>query len=164
MSLGITSGGCWRSLSMITTASPAACFKPAATAISFPKLRDKATALMRGSAAFLALTVSSVRSVEPSSIIRTSKSGVSNSSTGSRRSSRGPMPACSFKTGTTTDNSGLGSPRASFASKGFVSIVFTRVRPRFARAPGHSRGSRLPHPHLRYSLCLPDVQGINRGS
>ena len=50
----IISGGCCRSASMMTTASPRAWSSPAAMAISLPKLRLKDTAPMRGSAALAA--------------------------------------------------------------------------------------------------------------
>ena len=45
---GINAGGCWRSESIVTTASPLATRRPASNAASLPKLRVKRSPLMRG--------------------------------------------------------------------------------------------------------------------
>ena len=81
---------------MITTASPCAWSRPAAIAISLPKLRLNETAPMRGSRALKALITASVSSALPSSTNTTSQAGVMRSSTGRSRAHRDAIPAASL--------------------------------------------------------------------
>jgi hypothetical protein len=66
-SSAMSSGGCCRSASIGTTASPRAWSRPAASAISLPKLRDSATTRTRGSRAASAESTANVASRLPSS-------------------------------------------------------------------------------------------------
>ena len=63
----MSSGGSWRSASIITTASPAACSRPAVSAVWWPKFRDSVTTRMRLSAAASSARIVAVASLEPSS-------------------------------------------------------------------------------------------------
>ena len=72
----MASGGCCRSPSMTTAQSPPAYRRPAATAISLPKLRLKTMALQRGSRALTSASTDEVASLEPSSTKTTSQGRV----------------------------------------------------------------------------------------
>ena len=71
---GIRRGGCCRSASMVTTASPLARLSPASSAASLPKLRLKRTPRMRASCAASSRKRSKVRSLLPSSTTMISQS------------------------------------------------------------------------------------------
>ena len=149
----ISSGGCCRSASISTAASPLAYRKPAAMAISLPKLRLSEIALRRRSWAWMALSVANVASVEPSSMKTTSQSRSRLSSTGRRRAISDGSPRSSLSTGTTTESdrrrgspSGLGLP--ALCGSGIIGSV---------KGP-HERGTASEPPDAVLAMRAPARQ------
>ena len=107
---------------MITTASPLACFSPAAMAISLPKLRLKEMAANRESAAFRSRMRASVPSVDPSSTNSTDQAKSRPSRQLWSSATSASSPAASLRTGMTRVISGRSGTMAARAIARFMPI------------------------------------------
>src|SRR5581483_1693774 len=103
-SFGRSSGGFWRSPSIVTTIDPRARASPACIAGCWPKLRLRRTPRIRASSSCSRSTTAKDPSVEPSSTKISSKSRPASAAV-ARCASSSTDPA-SLKTVTTTDRSG----------------------------------------------------------
>ena len=99
---GMSAGGCCRSASMVITASPVAALRPARSAASLPKLREKRTALMRGSRAAISRSRIKVSSRLPSSTTTISQRAAQVSRMPAITSVACAIPADSLCAGMTT--------------------------------------------------------------
>ena len=145
----ITSGGSWRSASIITVASPRARSRPAVIAAWWPKLRERVTTRTRSSAAAISRSSRGVSSVLPSSTI-TSSNGSPSSAAMTRRWNS-TISSCSLQAGATTLSSVSSRPPLSVSpltrreptwtssgwsnvnSRGVIRVRENRIRPSGSR-------------------------------
>src|SRR4051812_40336831 len=141
-SFGISSGGFWRSPSIVTTMSPRARLSPACIAGCWPALRRKRTPRTRASAACCRSTSAHVPSDEPSSTRMSSHDRPAPSSVSATRRCSSATVWASSKRVTTTETAG--SPGASSASASPATTLISAMADQRYNVPSSEALSGIP--------------------